>query len=225
MPFDARTVECWIFDLDNTLYPARSNLFDQVRERITDYVERHVGLARPAARDLQRDLFQRYGTTMNGLMAEHGLDPHDFLAYVHDIDYSPIDPDPSLDALLADLPGRKMIYTNGSVAHARNACDRLGVSHHFEVYFDIAAADFRPKPDPAPFRDFLAAEAIDPARAVFVEDMAINLEPAAALGLTTVWLRTEADWATAGADAAHVHHRAEDLVSFLDDLKRYTDAA
>ena len=100
MPFDARTVECWIFDLDNTLYPARSNLFDQVRERITDYVERHVGLARPAARDIQRDLFQRYGTTMNGLMAEHGLDPHDFLAYVQDIDYSPIDPDPRLDALL-----------------------------------------------------------------------------------------------------------------------------
>ena len=119
MPFDARTVESWIFDLDNTLYPARSNLFDQVRERITDYVERHVGLARPAARDLQRDLFQRYGTTMNGLMAEHGLDPHDFLAYVHDIDYSPIDPDPRLDALLADLSGRKMIYTNGSVAHAQ----------------------------------------------------------------------------------------------------------
>ena len=107
-----------------------------------------------AARDLQRDLFQRYGTTMNGLMAEHGLNPHDFLAYVHDIDYSPIDPDPRLDALLADLSGRKMIYTNGSVAHARNACDRLGVSHHFEVYFDIAAADFRPKPDRRHFATF-----------------------------------------------------------------------
>ena len=225
MPFDPNTISCWVFDLDNTLYPARSNLFDQVRERITAFVQDNQSLGRDDALALQRDLFIRHGTTLNGLMAEYQVDAHAYLDYVHDIDYTRLDPDPTLAALLERFPGRKLIYTNGSTSHAQNAMEQLGVDHHFEAIFDIVAADFRPKPDFQAFQKFLLDHAVDAKAAVFVEDMAINLKPAAALGFTTVWLRTDQDWAKTGADSAHVHHQADDLVSLLQSLSQRLTAA
>lgn len=215
---DPERVETWIFDLDNTLYPARSNLFVQVAGRMTEFIKARFALEHEPARALQRDMFVRYGTTLRGLMTEHGVDPGEFLDYVHDIDVTPVDPSPELDRLLAGLPGRKLVFTNGSTGHAERVMERLGVGHHMDLVFDIVASDYIPKPDPAPYDRLVEVAGLDPRRAVMVEDMAKNLLPASALGMTTVWVRSEHAWATDGADAEHVHHTAEDLVSFLRGL-------
>ena len=217
-PLVAASVETWIFDLDNTLYPARCNLFVQVSARMTSFIQDRFGLEPETAKDLQRDLFRRHGTTLRGLMTEHAVDPEAFLHYVHDIDVSVVDPSPRLDHLLGALPGRKLVFTNGSVPHAERVMRRLGVDHHFESVFDIVASDFVPKPDPRPYARLVELAGFAPAGAVMVEDMAKNLAPAAALGMRTVWLRSDYDWARDGADADHVHHVAEDLVGFLESL-------
>lgn len=214
----ADTVELWIFDLDNTLYPARSNLFAQVSARMTEFIKARFALEHDPARELQRDLFRRHGTTLRGLMVEHAVDPHAFLDFVHDIDVTVIDPSPELDALLTRLPGRKVIYTNGSVGHAKKVAGHLGIDHHFERVFDIVAAGFAPKPNPEPYDVLVAELGVDPARMVMVEDMAKNLKPAAALGMRTVWLKSDFDWARDGADQDHVHHVADDVIAFLRDV-------
>lgn len=215
---DAAGIETWIFDLDNTLYPARSNLFVQVSARMTLFIQDRFRLDPGAARELQRDLFRRHGTTLRGLMSEHAVDPGAFLAFVHDIDVTPVDPSPRLDALLAALPGRKLVFTNGSVPHAERVMQRLGIARHFDTVFDIVAADYVPKPDPRPYARLVELGAFLPAKAVMIEDMAKNLLPAAALGMRTVWLRSEHDWARDGSDADHVHHVAEDVIEFLESL-------
>lgn len=215
--FDPSGIDVWVFDLDNTLYPARSNLFAGVAARMTEFIKQRFDLEHEPARELQRDLFRRHGTTLRGLMTEHGVDPVPFLDFVHDIDVSPIDPSPELDALLARLPGRKVIFTNGSVAHAARVTARLGIERHFDHVFDIVASDFVPKPDPRPYDRLIDIAQIEPSRAVMIEDMAKNLAPAADLGMRTVWLRTEFEWATDGAERPHVHHVADDVVSFLTD--------
>src|SRR3954465_9321775 len=148
---DLSHVEFWIFDLDNTLYPARCRLFDQVERRIGLYIEQLLNLDREAARALQKQYFREHTTTLKGLMVNHGVDPAHFLDFVHQIDVTGVAPDAALDRALAALPGRKLIYTNGSVAHARNVMGRLGIDRHFTEIFDIAAADYQPKPDAKSF--------------------------------------------------------------------------
>ncbi len=191
-PIDADAIECWIFDLDNTLYPAHCRLFAQVEARIRLYVQNLLGLDAAAAFALQKRYFRDHMTTLNGLIHHHGVAPQDFLTFVHDIDYSPIVADPALDAALARLAGRKIVFTNGSTAHAEEVLARLGIARHFAGIFDIAAAGFRPKPDPAPYRRLIETFAILPERALMADDMARNLEPAARLGMKTVLIASEA---------------------------------
>ena len=217
-PLDPATITDWVFDLDNTLYPARSNLFVQVAEKMTAFIQDRFSLDRHDAKALQRDLFRRHGTTLRGLMTEHAVDPIPFLDFVHDIDVTPVDPSPRLNVLLERLPGRKLIFTNGSVPHAERVMDRLGVTAHFDHIHDIVAAEFTPKPDPAPYDALLRDTGLTPTTAVMIEDMAKNLAPAHALGMKTVWLKTDYDWAKAGAQEPHVHHVAEDLISFLETI-------
>ena len=211
-------IDVWIFDLDNTLYPADCNLFVQVDQRMSDFIAQLLGIPRDEARALQKRYFQEHGTTLAGLMHHHAIEPHDFLAMVHDIDYAPVSPNPKLDAALARLPGRKIVFTNGTVAHAHSVLDRLGIPHHFESVFDIVAAEYVPKPRPEPYDRFLAAHGIDPARAAMVEDMAKNLRHPHTLGMTTVWIRTDHPWSHAEEGADHIHHSADDIVSFLEDV-------
>jgi len=208
----------WVFDLDNTIYPARSQLFLRVAVRITDFVAQHFKVPHDEARVIQKDLFYRYGTTMRGLMVEENLAPEDYLHFVHDIDVSDLPRETELDRLLAGLPGRKHIFTNGTVPHAENILDAYGIRHHFDHIFDIVGADFVPKPEQKAFDSFVSKTGIDPRGAVMVEDMARNLEPAHALGMRTVWLVSDHDWAAKGADEPYVHFVAEDLKSFLSAL-------
>jgi putative hydrolase of the HAD superfamily len=205
----------WVFDLDNTLYPARCNLFAQVDQRIGQFIESRLGLDPVMARQLQKRYFREHGTTLAGLMSHHAIDPEAFLRFVHDIDVSPVQPSPALDEALRRLPGRKFIFTNGSTAHADRVTARLGVGHHFDGVFDIIAADYRPKPDPATYDRLILRHGIDPSKAAMVEDLPRNLRPAAALGMTTVLVLTGEEWAEVDAAGDHIHHVTDDLVGWL----------
>lgn len=209
-------VESWIFDLDNTLYPARCRLFDQVDRRIGLFIEGFLGVDATEARTIQKRYFRDHGTTLTGLMAHHGVDPEAFLAFVHDIDISPVERSEALERSLRDLPGRKLVFTNGSSDHAERVMERLGVAHHFEGVFDIAAAGYIPKPRPEPYARLIERHGIEPVRAAIIDDIPDNLEPAAKLGMTTVWVRSPEEWAQPKVGDAHLHHVAEDLVSWLE---------
>ncbi len=208
-------VETWVFDLDNTIYPARHNLFDQVDVRIGAFIAELLDLDAVAARRIQKQYFRDHGTTLRGLMLNHDVDPHDFLGFVHDIDVACIPPDAELDRNLERLPGRKVIFTNGSTGHAENVLGRLGVAGRFDGIFAITDADFVPKPEAASYETLIERFSIDPEKAVMVEDIARNLEPAAALGMTTVWVRTDNAWGAEGSEKDYIHHVIDDVASWL----------
>ncbi len=176
----------WVFDLDNTLYPHHTNLFSQIDVKMTAYVSELLQLPRDEARALQKELYREYGTTMNGLIARHGIDPDDFLNKVHDIDYSWVAPDPTLGAAIRQLPGRKFIFTNGDRRHAENTARQLGILEHFDDIFDIVAAGLVPKPAREPYDKFMGIHRVDAPNAVMFEDLARNLAVPKALGMTTV---------------------------------------
>jgi putative hydrolase of the HAD superfamily len=208
-------VETWVFDLDNTLYLASSGLFPRVQERMNDYICRLLSVSLDEAKALRAQYFREHGTTMHGLMAVHRIDPHEFMAFVHDVDLSCVPANPALVAALDGLAGRKLIYTNGSVPHAENLLKHLGISHYFDDIFDIVASDFAPKPAMAPFRIFVERFGVEPASALMVEDMAKNLAPAAELGMTTAWVKTNVDWAAIASEADHINYVVDDLAGFL----------
>ena len=218
-------VETWVFDLDNTLYPHHLNLWQQVDERIRSYVADFLNVSKDEAFRLQKDYYKRYGTTMRGLMAEHGMQPDDYLEYVHQIDHSPLEPNPALGAALEKLAGRKLILTNGTRKHADAVMRRLEIHHHFEDVFDSAAADLEPKPLPQVYKRFLARHAVDPTKAAMFEDLARNLEVPHALGMTTVLVVPEGqrdvfreDWELEGRDDLHVDYATDNLTGFLERI-------
>ncbi len=218
-------VETWVFDLDNTLYPHHVDLWSQVDGRIRDYVAEFLKVSTDEAFRLQKDYYRRYGTTMRGLMTEHGMSPDAFLEFVHQIDHSPLQPNPALGAAIEKLPGRKLILTNGTRRHALAVMERLGVHHCFEDVFDIIAADLEPKPFAATYDRFLAAHTVDPARAAMFEDLSRNLEVPHRLGMTTVLVMPEGardvfreDWELEGRNAPHIDHVTDDLAGFLKRL-------
>jgi len=209
-------VDCWVFDLDNTLYPASCRVFDQVDVLIRRFIEERLAVDRSTADALRKRYWYEHGTTMNGLMAEHGVDPEEYMNFVHRIDYSIIPPSPQLAAILGRLEGPKYIFTNANVAHAETVLARIGIRDHFEVIFDITAASYQPKPRDHFYDTFLAEHGVDPAASVLVEDLAKNLKPAHARGMTTVLVETDSDHAMEGHDGDHVHHRTDDLAAWLD---------
>jgi len=212
----AADASVWIFDLDNTLYPAHSNLFDQVDQRMGSFIQNFLGLDEAGARALQKRYFAAHGTTMRGLMANHAMEPQAFLDYVHDIDLSVLPPADALDAALHRLPGRKIIFTNGSVRHAERITEHMGIADHFEAIFDIVASDYVPKPDATPYRTVVARHGIAPAQAAMVEDIARNLEPAASMGMTTAWVRPPKAADQPVPD--YVHHLVDDLPEWLHQV-------
>lgn len=210
-----KQADTWIFDLDNTLYPSSCRLFDQVERNMTQFIQQLLDCGRDEAYSVQKTYFREHGTTMSGLMKNHGITPKSFLDFVHNIDLSGVPVDPELDAALSRLPGRKFIFTNGSTDHADNITQHLGIRHHFEGVFDIIAANYVPKPARSVYDQLIECHGIDPSTSVMVEDMAINLRPAADMGMTTVWVRTESSWGTKDSDGDHIHHIVDDLSDWL----------
>jgi putative hydrolase of the HAD superfamily len=211
-------VDTWIFDLDNTLYPASCRLFDQMHVRMSDFIRDTFNVDEAEALRRRRDYYLKYGTTLRGLMVEHDMQPAAFLDYVHDIDYSAVPRLENLGAAIKALPGRKLIFTNGTTGHANRVMKRLGVEHHFEAVFDIVDSDYIPKPDRAPYDKFKARHAVDPTHAAFFEDIAQNLEAPHDMGMTTVLITSENLTAQPEPDAKqknYVHHITDDLTEFL----------
>ncbi|WP_407177308.1 pyrimidine 5'-nucleotidase [Bradyrhizobium sp. STM 3562] len=220
-------VDTWVFDLDNTLYPHHVNLWQQVDVRIRDYVSRWLNVPPEEARRIQKDYYLRFGTTMRGMMSLHGVSADDYLAYVHQIDHSPLEPNPEMGAAIAKLPGRKLILTNGSADHVDKVLERLGLSGHFDAVFDIIAAELEPKPAPQTYERFLRLHDVDPAKAAMFEDLARNLVVPHQLGMTTVLVVPDGtkevvreDWELEGRDASHVDHVTDDLTGFLAGLAK-----
>jgi putative hydrolase of the HAD superfamily len=218
LPPALRHIDCWIFDLDNSLYPASADLFALIDQRMTAFIQRLVGCDPVAARKVQKDYFRDHGTTLAGLMCEHGTDPHEFLDFVHDIDLARVAADPRLLRALDRLPGRKLVFTNGDEAYARRVLEKLGLGNVFDGLHDIHAMEYVPKPDPGAYARMCERWAIDPARALFVEDMARNLAPAKALGMTTVWIDNGSEQAEADADPAFIDYRIADIGDWLTEI-------
>lgn len=219
-------IETWVFDLDNTLYSARHRLFDQIDDRMGEFIANLFSVARPEARRIQKDYFFRYGTTLRGLMSEHDVHPDDFLNFVHDIDHSVLPQDETLAAALDRLEGRKLIFTNGTVEHAHDVLAAAGIAGHFDSIFDIKASDYEPKPARRPYEKFIAATKFAPQRAAMFEDIARNLEVPHELGMTTVLVSYDENEDGALINklngdqhgATYVHHVTDDLGAFLHQL-------
>jgi len=222
-------IDAWVFDLDNTLYPAECHLFKEIDARMTRFVQDRLGLDFDKARRIQKDYYAEYGTTLSGLMIENDVPPEDFLNYVHEIDLSVLPDSSSLSTQIENLPGRKFIFTNGSTKHAKNVCGALGITVAFDGVFDIIAADYQPKPHRSTYERFLTHYDINPKSAAMFEDLAINLEAPHALGMTTVLITSNADWlddepsakrpAKPGDKFDHVHHTTGDIGNFLAAAK------
>ena len=223
-------VQDWVFDLDNTLYPAECDLFAEIDTRMTDFVSRLLDMAPEDARKVQKHYYATYGTTLAGLMKVHKTDPSDFLHYVHEIDLSLLPDLPALRVALQDLPGRKFVYTNGSRRHAERVVEKMGLGHIFDGSFGIEDGDYAPKPNQDSYDRFCALHDVTPDGAIFFEDLARNLLPAKDMGFTTVLVHSEKDWSHEPIEARpanlqdllgddgpdHIDYVTGDLTAFLE---------
>jgi putative hydrolase of the HAD superfamily len=208
----------WIFDLDNCLYPASSALFELIDERMGAYIQRLLDCDPDEARRVQKAHFHEHGTTLAGLMKEHGIDPHDFLADVHDVALDRVQCDERLAQLLPRLPGRRFVFTNGDAPYARRVLDAIGISEHFDDLHDIHASSYRPKPDPHGYALLCERFGIDPSRALLADDMVQNLAPAKALGMTTIWVDNGSERGNHNYDERVVDQRIDDVGEWLRDI-------
>lgn len=210
-------IDAWLFDLDNTLYPQSAKLLSQIDARIGAYVQRVLGLDPVAAHKVQKDWLFSHGTTLAGLMAEHGVDPHEYLADVHDIEMDLLEHSAPLAAAIAKLPGRKIVFTNADAPYARKVLDRLGLIDQFEAIHDVHASNYVPKPREGAYRSVCEAWQIDPTRAAFFEDMARNLAPAKAIGMTTIWVDNGSEQAP-DTDRSFIDFQTHDICHWLESL-------
>ncbi len=215
----------WIFDLDNTLYPAECNLFAQIDQRMSAFIQDLLGLDAAAARKVQKALYYEHGTTLAGLMAEHDVKPDVFMDFVHDIDLAAVSHMPELAEAISRLEGRKFIFTNGSTRHAERVAGKLGVLDQFDGIFDIAAGGYVPKPRRESFARFLDFCAGGNCKAAMFEDLPHNLEAAHDLGIVTVLVRSDyydhpSQHALREAESlpCYIHFETDNLTCFLNDV-------
>jgi putative hydrolase of the HAD superfamily len=208
----------WIFDLDNCLYPPSTGLFRLIDERMGAYIQRLLGCDPAEAKRVQKAHFHEHGTTLRGLMNEQGVDPHDFLADVHDIDLARVPSNDRVGRLLGRLPGRRFVFTNGDASYARRVLQAIGVEDRFDDLHDIHASSYRPKPDPHGYALLCERFGIDPAHALLADDMAQNLGPAKALGMTTVWVDNGSERGDHNVDEEVIDHRVSDISDWLESI-------
>lgn len=205
-------VETWVFDLDNTLYPPAARLFDQIEVRMTQYVMDALGVDRAEADRLRGHYWKTHGTTLAGLMREHGVDPGPYLTHVHEIDLSHLEADADLAARIRALPGRKIVYTNGCAPYAERVVDKRGLGGIFDAVYGVEHAGFRPKPEREAFDAIFAQDGVAPDRAAMFEDDPRNLAAPHEMGMRTVHVAPERH------EARHIHHHTDDLSGFLARL-------
>lgn len=210
-------IRTWIFDLDNTLYPSSARLFDQIDARMTGYIADKFDVDLVEARRIQKGYFHAHGTTLAGLMAEHDVDPHAFLDHVHDIEMDVLEENAPLAAAIAKLPGRKLVFTNADTPYASKVLAKLGLGESFEAIHDVHAMDLIPKPQASAYAGLCAAFDLDPLTCLFAEDMARNLAPAKAIGMTTLWVDNGSEQTPGGADRSFIDFTCADITAWLHD--------
>lgn len=215
---DFSGVDNWIFDLDNTLYPAGDAVFAQIDTRMTDYISSHLHLSRDEAKALQHQYYNRYGTSLTGLIRHHHIDAEEFLTEAHRIDLSSLTEAPELRAGLEKLPGRRIVFTNGTTEHAERVLEKRGLTGLIDAIWDIRCSEFVAKPAIESFERLIRGLDIDPLRSAFFEDMAINLIPAALLGMTTVCIAPQSAVLTLD-EQHHIAYRTADLADFLNSIE------
>jgi putative hydrolase of the HAD superfamily len=221
---DFQHVEAWIFDLDNTLYRADCQLFAQIDARMATFIAGTLQIPEEQAKRVQKDYYRDYGSTLNGLMRRHGVDPEVFLEYAHDIDLEHLKPDPLLNEAITRLPGRRIVFTNGCRNHAQRVLDRLGLADAIPTIWDIRSSNFAPKPDRAAYESMVASMRVAPEKSAMFDDVARNLVPARQLGMTAVWIDDGSIWSGQGplfpvADAHHIDFATDDLTQFLRSIR------
>ena len=213
-----KKIKNFIFDCDGVLYDDLEGVFGQVSKRMTEYISQKLDLSLEKAKELQTNYFHKYNTSLNGLMIHHDINPEEFLKYVHDINLDFLKKDLKLRKELIELKTKKFVFTNGSHEHASNITKTLGISDLFDGFFDITDCNFIPKPSIEPYKKLIDKFNIKPSETVFIEDIAINLEPAKKLGMKTVWLKNNEYWGKKDSDKKFVDLKIENLSSFLKEI-------
>jgi len=210
----------WIFDLDNTLYSSETNVFAKIDGKMCDFIMDNLNVSREEALKIKNNYFHNYGTTLNGLMKKHDIDANLFLEFVHDIDYSFLNKNPDLNEQIKNLPGEKIIFTNGSKKHAERVIEKLGIEENFNKIFDIEECEFIPKPEIEPYEKLIKTFDLDCKKSIFFEDIAQNLEPAHILGMKTAWIEGDDPYCKRGFDGKHVHYTVKNLTDFLKQTNK-----
>ena len=218
---DLKKIKYWLFDLDNTLYSGATKVFDQVDKRMSQFISSKLNISKEEARKIQKNYFIEYNTTLNGMIKNHKINANEFLDFVHDIDLSFLKRDSQLDEEISKIKGKKIIFTNGSRAHAINVTKRLGIERHFDDIFDIVSADFIPKPSIKTYKKIIEKYKIEPQYSIFIEDIARNLKPAHELGMKTVWIINNEPWASEFSDSNFINYKTDKLSKFLKEINEY----
>ena len=215
---DLANIKFWLFDLDNTLYNGATKVFDQVDKKMSKFISKKLNVSIDVARKIQKNYFQEYNTTLNGMIKNHKIDADEFLEFVHDVDLSFLDKNKDLEDEIKKLDGKKIIFTNGSRAHALNVTKRIGIDELFDGIFDIRDCEFIPKPSKEPYKKLVECYKIEPQYCIFFEDIARNLRPAHELGMKTVWIKNNEPWAAKYSDSDFINYKTDDLAKFLKEI-------
>jgi putative hydrolase of the HAD superfamily len=214
-------IKYWLFDLDNTLYSGDTKVFDQVDKKMSAFISEKLKISIEEAKKIQKNYFHEYKTTLNGMIKNHKIDANEFLEFVHDVDLSFLKPDKPLENEISKLTGKKIIFTNGSRAHAKNVTKRIGIDKLFDGVFDIVESDFIPKPSIEPYKKIIENYKIEPQYCIFFEDIARNLKPAHELGMKTVWIKNDEPWAAEFSDADFINYKTSNLANFLKEINEF----
>ena len=213
-----QAIKCWIFDLDNTLYSGKTRVFEQVDKKMSKYISEKLNVNIVEAKEIQKNYFYEYNTTLNGMINNHKIDANEFLEFVHDVNIDFLKKDSLLNEELIKLDGKKIIFTNSSRKHAINVIRKIGIEQHFDDIFDIVDSEFVPKPDIVSYKKLVEKHKIDPKLCVFIEDIARNLKPAYEMGMKTVWIENDEPWARQFSDSNFVNYRTNNLSELLKKI-------
>ena len=218
---ELKKIKYWLFDLDNTLYSGDTKVFDQVDKKMSKFISEKLKVSEEEAKKIQKNYFHEYNTTLNGMIKNHDIDANEFLEFVHDVDLSFLKKDVFLENQINKLNGKKIIFTNGSKAHASNVTKRIGIDKLFDGVFDIVDSDFYPKPSMKPYKKIIENYNIEPEYCIFFEDIARNLKPAHELGMKTVWIKNKEPWAAKYSNAEFINYRTDNLANFLKEINEH----
>ena len=218
---DLKNIKYWLFDLDNTLYSGDTKVFDQVDKKMSKFISEKLKVSEEEAKKIQKNYFHEYNTTLNGMIKNHDIDANEFLEFVHDVNLDFLQKDEFLKNQINKLSGKKIIFTNGSKAHASNVTKKIGIDKLFDGVFDIVDSDFYPKPSMQPYKKIIENYNIEPEYCIFFEDIARNLKPAHELGMKTVWIKNKEPWAAEYSDAEFINYRTDSLANFLKEINEY----